>query len=52
MEEIGNNSGEASQTFKFKKPSRKSMRKRLEIEEDDDAGGSDELDVLYAHSYK
>ncbi|XP_046450549.1 telomere length and silencing protein 1 homolog [Daphnia pulex] len=46
MEEIGDNSGEASLTFKFKKPSRKPMRKRLEIEEDDDAGGSDELDVL------
>lgn len=50
MEESGNNSNEASQTFKFKKPSRKPLRKRFEVEEEDDvAGGSD---ILYANSYK
>jgi hypothetical protein len=53
MEESGNNSSEASQTFKFKKPSRKPLRKRLEIDEEDDvAGGSEEIDILYAISYK
>ena len=42
-------SGEV-QTFKFKKPSRKPLRQRIETEEDDanDDGNSD-VDILYVN---
>lgn len=35
-----------SQGFKFKKPSRKPLRQRREISEEEDAGVGDEEDVL------
>lgn len=50
MDKLGNHdSSDVVQAFTFKKPKRKPVRQRLEIEEKDEdlSGGSDETDVLW-----